>query len=182
MYKSIVLCVILLLAGCEAKTQQKQTIQKKNKQERYVDFERFKQGRPCGEVRFMCLPESTDKSWQEQNLSDGLDTFALTPKVNKEYDARVKAWNKKYNAFWDTHDYEAYWKTHSEEKGEFPVKMSSLSKAFFDRVEAKRFLVEMEQDLEKEFPGFWRDVPKAVRYRWIRRAMNKAKKFGYVWV
>jgi len=37
----------------------------------------------------------------------------------------------------------------------------------------------MEQSLEKEFPGFWRDVPVKVRYRWIQRAMNKAKKFGY---
>ncbi len=36
----------------------------------------------------------------------------------------------------------------------------------------------MEQDLEKEFPGFWRDVPLEVRFRWIQRAMNKAKKLG----
>jgi len=59
------------------------------------------------------------------------------------------------------------------------VKTAALSEEFYDRVEAKRFLVKMEKRLEKEFPGFWRDVPKKVRYRWIQRAMNKAKKFGY---
>jgi hypothetical protein len=58
------------------------------------------------------------------------------------------------------------------------MRLSLISEDFYDRVEARKFLEEMEQELEKEFPGFWRDVPKKVRYRWIRRAMNKAKQFG----
>ena len=37
----------------------------------YVDFEKFKQGRPCGKVRFNCLPESMDKSWQSIPTADG---------------------------------------------------------------------------------------------------------------
>jgi hypothetical protein len=59
------------------------------------------------------------------------------------------------------------------------MRLSQISEDFYDRVEARKFLEEMEQDLEKEFPGFWRDVPKKVRYRWIQRAMNKAKRFGW---
>jgi len=59
------------------------------------------------------------------------------------------------------------------------VRTAAISEAFYDRVEAKRFLITMEKELAEEFPGFWRDVPKKVRYRWIRRAMNKAKRFGW---
>ena len=47
------------------------------------------------------------------------------------------------------------------------------------KIVKKRFLVDMEKQLEKEFPGFWRDVPKKVRYRWINIARLKAGKFGH---
>jgi len=137
---------------------------------KYVDFERFKEGRPCAEISFNCLPESLDKVWQSKPLKDGLDTFELSKQNIEKYDNIVKEWHKKYDAY--------HAKVHP--KGEKkPMLISSLDKDFFDKVSKKRFLVEMEESLEKEFPGFWRDVKKPVRYRWLRRAMNKAKKFGY---
>jgi len=157
--------VVLLLSGCNANDAPKHTTQKTQTktQERYVDFNRFKEGRPCAEVKFMCLPESQDKSWQSIPLKDGLDMFELSPEVMAKRKAIIQRWR-------------------DEEDGkvkEQSVKLAAISEAFYDRVEAKQFLVKMEQALEKEFPGFWRDVPKKVRYRWIRRAMSKAKKFGY---
>jgi len=60
-----------------------------------------------------------------------------------------------------------------------PYVIDEDDKAWMDEFERKHFLDEMEQQLAKEFPDFWRDVPKPVRYRWIRRAMSKAHKFGY---
>ena len=60
-----------------------------------------------------------------------------------------------------------------------PYVISSKDKAFLDEVELKNYLEDREKSLEKEFPGFWRDVPKPVRYRWLRRAISKAKKYGY---
>lgn len=136
----------------------------------YVDFEKFKEGRVCSDVRFECLPESQDKAWQDEPLEDGLDVFELNNKVMVRYNASVKK-------MWE--DYEIY---HSQPhpKGEKePMFTTDLDRDFFDRVEAKQFLVEMEESLEKEFPGFWRNSSKKVRYRWLRRAMSKAKMFGY---
>ena len=157
--------VVLLLSGCNANDAPKHTTQKTQTktQERYVDFNRFKEGRPCAEVKFMCLPESQDKSWQSIPLKDGLDMFELSPEVMAKRKAIIQRWR-------------------DEEDGkvkEQSVKLAAISEAFYDRVEAKQFLVKMEKGLEKEFPGFWRDVPKKVRYRWIRRAMSKADKYGY---
>ena len=134
----------------------------KPKDDGYVSFEKFKEGRVCAEVKFMCLPESQNKSWQKEPLLDGADTFELTPERIKRYDYIVKAWQ--YN------------KKERKEKG---MLVTDLDKDLHKKVEAKQFLIEMEKSLEKEFPGFWKDIPKPVRYRWIRRAMNKAEKFGY---
>jgi len=169
MYKTTLLSVIifLLFTGCDTNDEHvhphtvydRIVADKKN----YVDFDRFKEGRPCGEVKFMCLPESRDKSWQSVPTKDRIEDFELTPEVMRRRQAIVQRWR-------------------DEEDGkvkEQSMKLSQISEEFYDRVEARKFLEEMEQDLEKEFPGFWRDVPKKVRYRWIRRAMNKAKKFGY---
>jgi len=176
-YNLLLLISALLLSGCDREIVKTEREWVDPKAKYYVDFERFKEGRPCADVRFECLPESRDRSWQEQNLSSGLDTFELTPEVMKRYDETIEEYNRRYDAFWQTHDYNSYWKKHKG--GDQPVKMSALSRDFVERVRARQFLEEMEERLEKEFPGFWRDVPKPVRYRWIRRAMNKAKKFGH---
>jgi len=136
----------------------------------YVDFEKFKEGRPCGELRFECLPESQKKAWQEEPLTDGLDVFELNNKVMVRYNASVKKMWK---------DYEVYYSNPHPKGEKEPMFITDLDREFFDKVEAKQFLVEMEESLEKEFPGFWKNTSKKVRYRWMRRAMSKAKKFGY---
>lgn len=166
----IILILIFILTACEVKNTTNNEIKSKSITNKYVDFEKFKEGRLCAEVKFSCLPESLDKVWQSTPLKDGLDTFELSKQNIEKYDTIVKEWHKKYDAY--------HAKSHP--KGEKkPMLISSLDKDFFDKVSAKRFLVEMEESLEKEFPGFWREVAKPVRYRWIRRAMSKAKKLGY---
>ena len=137
----------------------------------YVDFKKFKEGRPCGELRFECLPESQKKVWQEEPLSDGLDVFELNSKNMNKYKQIVKKWNKRY-AIYDA-------KPHPKGEKE-PILETDLENEFIDRVDAKQFLVEMEESLAKEFPDFWKNTSKKVRYRWMRRAMNKAKKFGII--
>ena len=129
---------------------------------RYVDPEEWAQGRVCHKLLWKCLPESKDtKRWQIP-LKNGLDSFELTKEVLEKEKAIIQRWR-------------------DEEDGkvkEQSMKLSQLSEGFYDRVEAKKFLSKMEQRLAKEFPGFWRDVDLEVRFRWIQRAMNKAKRFG----
>ena len=109
----------------------------------YVDFDKFKKGRPCSEIRFICLPESPDKSWQSIPLKDGADSYELTTERLKHYNYIVSAWqlNKKTR----------------EERG---MLITDLDKDFHKKVEAKQFLIEMEENLEKEFPGFWKEIPR----------------------
>ncbi len=155
-YLAILPILLALMMGCN-------TSQHKKKQDTYVDFKGWSEGRVCDKLLWKCLPESNDtKRWQKP-LENGLDSFELTTEVLQKQRAIVQRWR-------------------DEEDGkvkEQSMRLSQLSEGFYDRVEAKKFLKEMEQDLEKEFPGFWRDTPKKVRYRWIQRAMNKAKRFGY---
>ena len=110
-----------------------------------------------------------DKSWQSIPTADGIEDFDLTKQRIVKYKKIIKKWHK---------DYESYYKTHKL-GGKKPKLITDLDKDFFEKINKRKFLESMEKRLEKEFPGFWREVPKKVRYRWIRRAMNKAKKFGY---
>jgi len=157
---------LMFLQGCQASEKYGTHDWKKNApfyHGEYVDFESFKEGRLCVDVRFECLPESQDKSVVDDSLKNGLDDFELTPKVMNKYHKIIQRWR-------------------DEEDGKIEdesMKAAQLSEAFFDKVEEKKFLVEMEEQLAKEFPDFWRETPKKVRYRWIQRAMNKAKVFGY---
>jgi len=167
----LLLALMLFVNGCQSKEAKEEA----KKQAAYVDFEKFKEGRPCSEVKFMCLPESQDKSWQSIPTKDHIEDLALTPEVERKYKKIVKEWNEKYDAYYN----DAYYAKPHPKGEKKPMLITSLDKDFFEKVEARRFLEEMEQELEKEFPGFWRDVPKKVRYRWIRRAMNKAEKFGW---
>jgi len=147
--------LLLFTNGCSAKEHKKDV-------SIAIDFETFKKGRVCSDVTFMCLPESLDKVWQSKELKDKADSVILTPERMKRYKYIVAAW-----------------RLDKEERGKRGMLVSDLDKDFFKKVKAKQFLIEMEEMLEKEFPGFWKGVKKAVRYRWIRRAMAKSKKLGY---
>ena len=170
MRNNFLLLSITLLIFTACSTGYKMSSEVRNAPYVYVDFEKFKEGRVCSDVRFECLPESQDKTWQSEPLADGLDVFELNSETMEKFDTMVKRWNRAYEIY-DS-------KPHP--KGEKrPMLETDLENDFFDKVEAKQFLVEMEDSLEKEFPGFWKNTSKKVRYRWIRRAMSKAKKFGY---
>ena len=137
---------------------------------RYVDPEEWAQGRVCDKLLWKCLPESNDtKRWQRP-LENGLDSFELTPEVLEKSKRIGEAWAARYDEY--------HHKKHPKGEKE-PMLISHLNKQFLDSVAQKQFLVKMEQRLAKEFPGFWRDVDLEVRFRWIQRAMNKAKRFGY---
>jgi len=167
--KTLLLLILLsLFTACN--TGYKMSREVKDAPYIYVDFKKFKEGRPCGELRFECLPESQKKAWQEEPLADGLDILELNSKTMNKYEQAVKAWNKQYHE---------YMKNHPKATIKEIMMLTSLDREFFRKVEAKEFLVEMEESLAKEFPGFWKNTSKKVRYRWMRRAMNKAKKFGY---
>ena len=159
--KILVLLVLFapLLNACNAKT-----YDPKKMPNHYVDKAEFAEGRPCTEVLFKCLPESQDKGWQEQKQTkeNGIDFLALTPEVNARYKKVRQKWNRIY-----------------EENPMDSYVISSKDNTWMREVERKRFLKEMEQSLEKEFPDFWRDIPIPVRHRWIRRAMSKGEKYGY---
>ena len=159
----------LLFSGCETHAKHA-TTQAQKKETAYVDSKGWAQGRLCDKLLWKCLPESNDtKRWQKP-LKNRLDSFELTPEVLEKSKRLVNIWMKRYDAY--------HSKKHPKGEKE-PMLITALDKRFLKSVARKKFLVEMEESLAKEFPGFWRDVPKKVRYRWIQRAMNKAKKFGY---
>ena len=90
------LLLILLSLSTACNTGYKMSKEVKDAPYIYVDFKKFKEGRPCGELRFECLPESQDKAWQEEPLVDGLDVFELNSKNMKKFDDMVKEWDKNY--------------------------------------------------------------------------------------
>ncbi len=170
----VLFAALLLLTGCET-SKNDHTIHSYDNEaeptkEIYVDFKRWQEGRLCSDIAFRCLPENRDPSWQEIPTKDNIEDLDLTPEVEERYKEAIEAWNRTYNE---------YIKKHPDAKGDVRMKISSLDRDFFEKVDERRFLERMEKSLEEEFPGFWRDTPKKVRYRWIRRAMNKAKRLGY---
>lgn len=165
----LVALISIFFQACESKEERKarENAEFKIKYERvhkkrFVTFERFKIGRVCSEVRFSCLPESIDTSWQDLTSNGEIEFFELSKEVINKYNEMIRIYRTKKNL-------------RSKEE----LKMLELNKEFFDRVERKMFLVEMDEKLEKEFPGFFKDVKKTIRYRWIRRAMSKGNKYGY---
>jgi len=168
--KLLFLTFVLMMSGCESQNTKNNEIKSKPLVSKYVDFKRFSEGRPCNDVIFMCLPESQDKSWQSVPTKDKIEDLELTPEVEAKFDKIVKQWHKDYDAY--------HSKPHPKGEKE-PMLITSLDKDFFDKVGERRFLEKAEKRLEKEFPGFWREVPKKVRYRWIRRTISKANKLGY---
>lgn len=130
----------------------------------YIDSEPSIKERFCSDTLFKCLPESQDKVWrqmQKQYKVNDIDYLELTPEVNTRYKAVRKKWNQTY-----------------EENEKAPYLTNSADNTWMRKVELKRYLNEREEYLEKEFPGYWGDLPKPIRYRWIRHAIATADKFG----
>ena len=122
----------------------------------YVDKTNFAKGRPCAQVLFKCLPESQDKVWQEIDPNDKtlIENQQLTEAEYNVAKQRVIEADKN-------------------------MKLTKGMMKSFEEMEHTRFIEKQAENLEKEFPGFWRDVPKPVRIRWVRRAVTKAHKYGY---
>lgn len=119
----------------------------------------FAEGRYCTDyLKFECLPESRDLSWQK-NIDESLENPVTTDDLKQEHQL-----HQKY------------------EKMEETMKHYIITKAddaIFKRIEMKGFLTEMEEEMEKQYPGFWGDTPKPIRYRWMRLCVAKANKYGY---
>lgn len=122
----------------------------------------FDQGRFCHEVKFACLPESKDPEWKKtEPLVDGREFFEF-----------------------DQTKYDRLDKINSMTDAERKVAMENyvLTKEDFEwmnKVSIKKFYMEKEAELEKRYPGFWGDTPRAARHRWMRMAAAKARKYGY---
>ena len=122
----------------------------------------FDQGRFCHEEKFACLPESRDPEWKKtEPLVDGREFFEFDQahydrldKINMMTDAERKAAMENY----------------------------VLTKEDFEwmrQVNIKKFYIDKELELEKRYPGFWGDTPRAARHRWMRMAAAKSRKYGY---
>lgn len=122
----------------------------------------FDQGRHCHEVRFACLPEGQDPQWKKtEPLIDGRGFFEFDQTKN-----------------------DRLWKIHMMTDEERKATMESyvLTKEDFEwmnQVSIKKFYIEKELELEKRYPGFWGDTPRAARHRWMRMAAAKSRKYGY---
>ncbi len=149
-------------------------VKKKKKVYYHLDPKGWSNNRLCDKMLWKCLPESNDTVRWQKPLKNGLDSFKLTPKINKKFDNILKHYNKVYEAFWKKHNIKHYWKTHKKA----PILESKADFKFLNKVSKKRFLIELEKNLQKEFPGFWNGVPKKIRYRWLNQAMNRAKIFN----
>jgi hypothetical protein len=119
----------------------------------------FAKGRYCTDyLKFECLPESRDENWQ-RDINESLENPITSDDHEQEHQLNLK--NEKIE----------------EKMGHYTI--SKADDAIFKRIEFKSFLTEMEEDMEKHYPGFWGDTPKPVRYRWMRLCVAKANKYGY---
>lgn len=122
----------------------------------------FDQGRFCHEEKFACLPESRDPEWKKtEPLVGGREFFEFDQakydrleKINMMTDAERKAAMENYVL--TKEDFE-----------------------WMNQVSIKKFYLEKEAELEKRYPGFWGDTPRAARHRWMRMAAAKTRKYGY---
>lgn len=155
----LLLLPLLFFSAC-ANTPQTPTVKVHPSTSVFHDKTQFPKGRPCTDVKFECLPESIDLSWQGEGDTHEMEQYEVTDYDTKHRNDLIK----KYDDL-------------EKQMGHYTV--TEKDEAFFESVRRKNFIKEMESNLEKEFPGFWKDTPKKVRHRWIRLAMTKADKYGY---
>jgi len=126
------------------------------------NIELYKQDRYCMDyLKFECLPESKDKSWQSIEDKDFLEIDSQTQSrlthleqiMKMKYEERIEAMQK---YVLNNKDYE-----------------------FLEAVLIQNFFNKKEAEMEKQYPGFWGNTPRKVRHRWMRLCAAKANKYGY---
>ncbi len=58
-------------------------------------------------------------------------------------------------------------------------KLTQADYEWMSKVQQKQWYKEMEETMEKQYPGFWGDTPRPVRHRWMRLCVAKGNKYGY---
>lgn len=157
--KSLVFFIPLLFASCDSDPRHMDTTNLPTHNPAV-----FAQGRYCTDyLKFECLPESKNPEILKGNepLEKGRAFY--------EYDA------KKFREYALITGYE------DPKKGE-EVKNYVLTKEdykWMDKVVIKQWYQEMEATMEKQYPGFWGNLPRPARHRWMRLCVAKAMKYGY---
>jgi len=150
----LLLIISLVIGGCE-KTIDIAKLPTHN-------IELYKQDRYCIDyLKFECLPESKDKSWQTLENGDFVEIDGqiqdklthLEQIMKMRYEQRIEAMQK---YVLNNKDYE-----------------------FVEEVLIQNFFNKKEAEMEKLYPGFWGDTPRKIRHRWMRLCAAKAKKYGH---
>lgn len=143
----------LLLSGCTKDPTKlpKETLPTHNKA-------LFEQGRYCHEIKFECLPESRKGDWK--NDINTMDEIVRDEALEKQKYLLRKKYEKQRESGM------AYAITQEDDE-------------IFDRILMKLMLNEMEVKMEKLYPGFWSDMSRPLRHRWMRLCIAKANRYGY---
>lgn len=125
----------------------------------------FKEGRYCNDyLKFQCLPESRDPTILQGNgpLVDGKYPFY-------EYD------EKKYNNLVRINNMEDKERIAKMEH----YVLTPADYKWMDQARISQWYTEMEEKMEKQYPGFWGETPRPVRHRWMRLCVAKGMSYGY---
>ncbi|QOG13213.1 hypothetical protein [Arcobacter sp. FWKO B] len=151
----LLLIISLIIAGCE-KTIDTAKLPTHNQ-------ELYKQDRYCMDyLKFECLPESRDKKLLDLTTLYDYEVDILEP-TPQELQKKAEILAKKKR----------------EEK---PMQQYVFDESDADMlyiIGFKNYMLEMEQTMEKQYPGFWGDIPRKVRHRWMRLCIAKANKYDY---
>jgi hypothetical protein len=130
--------------------------------------------RQCNEIKFECLPEMADPSWQDISQNNGqVESLVINNVVNQ------KAEKLKYIISLTEQERSQAGITYVPTKKDYD---------FLHQLSTRDAIIEYEKDIAKLLPGYWGDTPKPIRYRWLRMAIVKAKKYAnddngpYPWV
>lgn len=126
----------------------------------------FTEGRYCSNyLKFECLPESRDPSILQGNepLADG--KYPFYEYNQKRFDDVVEK-----IGFMDDNERKIAMKKY---------KLTQADYEWMSKVQLKQWYKEMEETMEKQYPGFWGETPRPVRHRWMRLCVAKGNKYGY---
>lgn len=120
--------------------------------------------RQCNEIKFECLPEIADSSWQDISRDNGqLESLVINDAVNQKAE-RLKD----------------IISLTEQERSQAGITYVPTKKDydFLHQLSTRDKIIEYEQHIEKSLPGYWGKTPKSIRYRWLRMAIVKAKKYN----